>query len=254
MASFISRWNEFFHSRMTLSSNAFRLIGYLRILYGLCILWDRILLSLDFNMFFLYPSLMNHAALSSSTPIATLPLIPCQQYFIPVSETISYPIVDVEYPLSPLCTIAGYFPVSYHHYIFYIFHIISIINAILLIWNVSPKLQLVLLHINMMSLHFHSQTIWDGEDAMFKVWNFLFLFLPLQIPSLPEDKTEKRSLSVSDTASSYSYPMWPIRLFQIEVCGIYAGAGYAKLSNERWRSGNALYHVSSNFYVFVFIQ
>jgi hypothetical protein len=44
-----------------------------------------------------------------------------------------------------------------------------------------------------------------------------------------------------------SYPIWPIRLFQIEMCCIYAGAGYSKLSSKRWRTGNAMYHVRAIF-------
>ena len=241
MTSLLSQWNEFFHSRITISSNAFRWIGYFRIVYGLCILYDRIILSFDFNMFFLYPSVT-----SSSVPIATLPLFPCQQYLLPASATMTYSIVDTYLPYSPVCSVAGYFPASYHNYIFYLFHIVSIINAILLIWNVSPKLQLVLLHINMMSFHFHSSLIWDGEDVMFKLWNFLFLFLPLQIPTSSSSSLSSSKISASQSESesqSFTYPIWPIRLFQIELCCIYAGAGYAKLSTETWRSGNALYHV-----------
>ena len=46
MSSFVSQWNEFFHSR-TGNNNS----------YGLCILFDRIMLTLDFKMlFFIYYS------------------------------------------------------------------------------------------------------------------------------------------------------------------------------------------------------
>jgi hypothetical protein len=246
ISSFVSQWNEFFHSRVVITSTktkskheTFQWIGYLRILYGLCILYDRIILSLDFDMFFLYPT--------PSSSFEVLPLIPCQQYMLPVSATTTYSIVDTYLPYSPLCSIASLLPVSYHSYIFYLFHFMSIVNAILLIANVYPKIQLVLLHINMLSFHFHSLLIWDGEDVMFKLWNFLFLFLPLQIPSSRQQsmvtKHNDGTKSSSDSDLTSSYPMWPIRLFQIELCCIYAGAGYAKLSTETWRSGNALYHV-----------
>jgi hypothetical protein len=237
MVSLASRWNEFFHSRITTGTNAFQWIRYLRIVYGLCILFDRIMLSLDFNMFFLYPTASNHVA----APIATLPLIPCQQYLFPVSETLSYPnMVNTDFPYSPLCSIAEYLPLSYYSHIFYFVHIMGIVNAILLIWNVYPKLQLVLLHLNMMSFHFHSYVIWDGEDRMFKVWNFIFLFLPLQLSS---SKPTPQDANKTNAPNNSSYPMWPIRLFQIEMCCIYAGAGYGKLASEIWRSGNALYQV-----------
>ena len=268
ISSLVSRWNEFFHSRIILStttatsntkhhgssSSSFRWISYLRIMYGLCILYDRIILSLDFNMFFLYSS--TSTTTTTSTDVV-LPLIPCQQYLLPVSVTMTHSIVDSDLPYSPLCTIAASFPISYYSYIFYLFHFVSIINAILLIVNVYPKVQLILLHINMISLHFHNLLLWDGEDVMFKIWNFLFLFLPLQLQlplqfptassSVSKTKNKKDDDTDSDTNTSSSslssYPMWPIRLFQIELCCIYAGAGYAKLSTDIWRSGNALYHV-----------
>jgi hypothetical protein len=243
-SSFVSRWNQFFHSRITTSANngiAFQWIRCLRIAYGFCILFDRIMLSLDFDMFFLYPtSRTNHAA------IATLPLIPCQQYFLPVKDILTYPdMVNTDFPYSPVCSVAAYFPVSYHSYIFYLFHIVGMINAILLVWNVYPKLQLVLLHVNMISFHFHSSLIWDGEDVMCKVWNFLFLLLPLEVlPSVSKSPTSHGYSTEKGSVTHASYPIWPIRLFQIEVCCIYAGAGYGKLATKVWRSGNALYKVS----------
>ena len=240
LASFLSAWNEFFHSRFSTKCRAIghpatvAFIRYLRIAYGLCLLYDRLILSFDFRMFYLYPT--THPA--SSLRGAMLPLFPCQQYLLPVRNTMTHSIVDVYLPYSPLCSIAEQLPISYHNVIYYLFHIVSIVNAILLICNIYPKLQLVLLHINMMSFHYHSLLIWDGEDVMFKVWNFLFLFLPLQSPPPSSSLTVPKS-----SAPTSSYPMWPIRLFQIELCCIYAGAGYAKLSTETWRSGNAMYHV-----------
>ena len=244
MSSVASRWNEFFHSRITTgrNSNAFQLVRYLRIAYGACILFDRFMLSLDFDMFFLYPT-SKHAAVL----IATLPLIPCQQYFLPVSEVLTNPrMVKTHLPYSPLCSLAAFLPMSYHTYLFYSFHILGIVSAILLIMNVYPKVQLVLLHLNMMSFHFHSYVIWDGEDIFFKVWNFLFLFFPLKSPSSKPNANEDTTNTESTTTKSSSYPIWPMRLFQIEMCCIYAGAGYGKLATEKWRSGNALYHVRTN--------
>jgi hypothetical protein len=75
---------------------------------------------------------------------------------------------------------------------------------------------------------------------MFRVWNALFLFLPLHRVTIyellgqlkPEDK-------------NLSWPMWPFRLWQIEICYIYLGAGFGKLSSERWQDGEAMYHVST---------
>lgn len=53
-------------------------------------------------------------------------------------------------------------------------------------------------------------------------------------------KEEKEVLYKND-----SWPMWPFRLWQIEIIFIYWGAGFAKLSKKHWwRDGLAVYHAT----------
>jgi hypothetical protein len=40
------------------------------------------------------------------------------------------------------------------------------------------------------------------------------------------------------------WPMWPFRLWQIEICFIYAGAGLSKLSYSNWRNGLTVYYAT----------
>jgi hypothetical protein len=74
---------------------------------------------------------------------------------------------------------------------------------------------------------------------MFRVWNALFLFLPLHRVTIYEWLGK---LTAEEKA--LSWPMWPFRLWQMEICYVYLGAGFGKLASERWQDGLAMYHVS----------
>jgi hypothetical protein len=218
-------WNDFFHSR-TKSPGVF--CGYLRMCYALLVLFDRLLLTVDFNWFFLSG------------------IMPCKQHyhFRYEDHYLRYSGNNPPLPRSLLCNIAGNVALDFVPYVFWCFHLLGIVNAVLLFLGVYPKVQLMFLHINMLSFHFHSDLIWDGEDTMFKIWNFLFLFLPLHQVTIYDQFHGLLSRRIFFPEDHRDWPMWPFRLWQLELCLIYLGAGYAKLATEDWSIGNALYHVS----------
>lgn len=237
-------WNDFFHTRTSTTSttSVVLLCGRLRIAYALLLLLDRWVLSYDFHFFFLSG------------------IMPCEQHY--QYRSLNANSVKAS---SWLCHLAGVVPPTSSPYVYYTFFYVGILNAVLLLLGIAPKIQLVLLHINMLSFHHHSAAIWDGEDNMFRIWNFLFLFLPLhhvtiydhfrhlfyyrhrteQPPPPPPPPTisSKDGSTTIATTTSETWPMWPFRLWQIEICCIYIGAGYTKLSTDLWSSGNALYSV-----------
>jgi hypothetical protein len=252
------KWNHFFFARTHV--NIGTMMGYLRIAYAICLLYDRFILWFDCHTFFISQ------------------MIPCQQYFHPMSivaDSSSNPhshsshYIDTSYPNSPMCTIASYLPPAYHSIVVWTFFYMGVCHMILLLCGILPKLQIIALQCNYVSFHYYTPLLWDGEDSMIKMWNFLFLFLPLHhvtiydmfcsrtrrgrsiattVTTVPTDLI-KDNLNVTttttkeDTNTNGSWPMWPFRLFQLELCCIYFGAGYGKLSAPVWRSGNALYHV-----------
>lgn len=112
--------------------------------------------------------------------------------------------------------------------------------AFLLLLGIAPRLMVVLHHICLLTFHHHNGIMWDGEDAMFRVWNALFLFLPLHRVTIYEWMG-----GLTKEQKEMTWPMWPFRLWQIEICYIYLGAGFGKLSSERWQNGTAMYHVRS---------
>jgi hypothetical protein len=232
--SFFSRivqgWNHFFFARIKNSFRAMVFMGYLRIFFGCLMLYDRLILGLDYHLFFVSK------------------MIPCHQYFHPVADVATrdrfHRHVDPTYPSSPMCTLATYLPESFYPTLAWSFYYIGLFHMLLLIAGVAPKLQLIGIHFNLISLHFYTPLLWDGEDVMLKVWNFLFLFLPLHHVTIYDCFSTSRSKKRMDsTGSAESWPMWPFRLFQLEVCFIYLGAGFGKLASPHWRSGNALYRV-----------
>lgn len=189
-------WTDFFHSRT--DQQACIVAGYMRIAFGLLILCDRLLVSLDLGDFL---DLLPYGATSKDDEIASAITL---------------------FQLSPDSK-----------WLYWVLHVISMIHATLLIAGVSPRFQLVCLHCITVSFHHHNNLLWEGEDVMFRMWTFLLLFLPLDHVTLWRQQSELSS----------SWPMWPFRLWQIELCFIYAGAGLGKLTNERWRNGTAMYHV-----------
>jgi hypothetical protein len=82
----------------------------------------------------------------------------------------------------------------------------------------------------------------DGQDAMFITWASLFFYFPLHRYSIWDLWKKKSSISTKDTDS---WPMWPFRLFQLQMCFVYTGASWGKLfEDNNWTSGNALWRVS----------
>jgi hypothetical protein len=230
-------WNDFFHTRTNRTSSTFQLCGYLRMAYAFLIICDRLLLSMDFDWFFLSG------------------ILPCKQHYgtryedYYIREGSNYPN-----PPSLMCYLAGTMvSPEYSHYVFYLFHLQGIVQAVLLLLGICPKLQIIGLHLNMLSFHLHSDLIWDGEDNMFKMWNFLFLFLPLHCVTVYDrfngSWSWKRTPATTTATTNIpnttilDWPMWPFRLWQLELCFLYLGAGYSKLATDVWSSGNALYHV-----------
>ena len=195
--------NQFFHARA--GPGACILSGCIRVAFGFLILCDRLLLSIDFDYFFMKILPYDHSSKDEN--------------------------------LTNGFTIFKYTDGS--PALYYALHILTMVQAVLLMMGIAPKFQLVCLHFLMCCFHFQNARIWDGEDVMFRVWNFLLLFLPLHRVTVFElfgskDKNKKKE---------DSWPMWPFRLWQLEICFIYLGAGFGKLSNDRWLKGTALYHV-----------
>ena len=78
--------------------------------------------------------------------------------------------------------------------------------------------------------------IFDGEDTMFRMFAFFMIFVP-------GPKALREAGPVDDSASSNSWPVWPLRMFQLQMCLMYYCCAMQKMRGENWTDGTALYYV-----------
>jgi Vitamin K-dependent gamma-carboxylase/ShK domain-like len=220
VATLMRGWNELFHSRT--GRNGCRLGGIMRIGFAVLFLYDRILLGLDLDLFFcpedgLVPFTVGH-------------------------EDGDFDDKAGNWTLFRLAPESGSF--------LKVFHWVGCLQGLLLLLGVAPRFQLVGIYVNIVSYLNHNRLVWDGEDVMFKLWTLLLFFLPL-------DHFTARDLFEShchQKEHESTWPMWPFRLWQIQICAIYFGTALVKLNGSEWPSGMALYYSShmSDFFPGIF--
>lgn len=210
MLSLLSAWTKFFHAR--LHTDGCHLCGLIRIAFAALVIVDKLVLTLDLDYF-----------MSPSNGV-----IPRRIF-----------AQDPEY--SEMLTLFDLLPES--DKFLWAMHWIGLLHAVLLLVGVAPRVNLLGLFVNMVSFHHHNDLIWDAEDTMFRIWCFLLLFSPLHRCTIYE-LFRKRNWE------NDSWPMWPIRLFQLEVTFLYVSVSLSKLPGGAWIDGTALYYIihMSSFY------
>jgi Vitamin K-dependent gamma-carboxylase len=227
VATVIRGWNDFFHSRT--GRNGCRLGGIIRIGFAVLFLYDRILLGLDLDLFFcpedgLVPFTVGH-------------------------EDGDFDDKAGNWTLFRLAPTSGSF--------LKVFHWIGCLHGLLLLLGVAPRFQLLGIYVNIVSYLNHNRLVWDGEDIMFKLWALLLFFLPLDhftAYDLFAQNCSSSTFRQTKDQDSSTWPMWPFRLWQIQICAIYFGTALGKLNGPEWPSGMALYYTShmSDFFPGIF--
>jgi uncharacterized membrane protein YphA (DoxX/SURF4 family) len=207
--------NDFFHARA--GPEACVLGGWMRIGYALLFIYDRIIIGLDFEWFFSGNGVISFEALDRDMHQLSI------FQLAPNSEELLWAM-----------------------------HYIGLLHGILLLLGIAPRFQVVCLFVNLVSFHHHNSVLYDAQDVMMRIWAILFCFMPLHrltIYELFQNREETKQRYKND-----AWPMWPFRLWQIQMCFIYPGAGLAKLVGQPWRDGTALYLVmhTDDFYGGVF--
>lgn len=103
--------------------------------------------------------------------------------------------------------------------------LLLISQTVLFLLGWKPRFQAACLFLWLLSLHHRNNLIWDGEDVLFRLTCFLFIFMP-------SDRFEARDRLV-----------WPLRLVQIQLSFLYLSSVLGKLEGARWLDGSALYYV-----------
>jgi hypothetical protein len=134
--------------------------------------------------------------------------------------------------------------------LFWTMHCLGILHGVLLLLGIAPRLQTLAILVNLVSFQHLCSLVIDGQDDMFRIWAFYMLFLPLDHYTIYDlfPKTGRRDVS-------RSWPMWPFRLFQIQITLIYTGAAFGKLFyGPHWRSGTTLWRLihTNDFYGGIF--
>jgi len=127
-------------------------------------------------------------------------------------------------------------------------------HGILLLLGIAPRFQLVGILINLISFQNQNGYLWDCEDEMIRIWCFLLMFLPIHLSTTIYDgfeglvsrrrRPKRARAAIGPQSSNRSWPMWPFRLWQVEVSMIYMATSSAKLARSTvWHNGQALYWV-----------
>lgn len=83
--------------------------------------------------------------------------------------------------------------------------------------------------------------LFDGEDQLFRLFAFFFIFLPThQFFSVHSWLRARRGKPTPNRLGC----AWAFRLFQIETTLVYLGAAYAKWQGSEWREGIAMWYVT----------
>lgn len=181
----------------------------MRIAYALIFLFDKIIQGLDLDEYF-SPS---HGILPLSVGRNHKSAIPCRW------------------------TLFELFPES--DTFLWLVYYVGVAHGLFLLAGIAPRLQMIGIMVNLISFHNHNYLMWDAQDVALRVWGFLLLFLPLHHVSIYDLWFKNDKNGIDD-----SWPMWPFRLWQIQVVCAYMGASLGKLDGPAWIEGLAMYRIT----------
>lgn len=214
---FYDSWFDFYFRRT--SVDGCRMGGILRILFAVIFLFDHYLLQQDLE--FLLSPFTGVLASFRNVTNATTGI---------AADPISWSLFDVE-------------PQS-EDWIWQL-HWVSMGQGVLLLLGILPRFQLLGLYLYLVSLHRHNELMLDDEDTLLRLWCFFLLLLPLHHFTIYDVFRKFRRCDES-------WPMWPWRLWQTEMCLIYWSSSVQKLLHPHgiWITGQAFYWLthSAHFY------
>jgi len=199
----LSSWEIFFHTRT--DEYGCYLAGILRIAFSILLFLVFGILALDYELFFVPGNPMIPVKLGRQT--------------IDQDTWSMFPYL----PETAFCywTVYGIF----------------MIQIILLGLGVLPRFQIACVFFWIVMIRHIDNIIWDAEDNVMRVIAFFMIFWPLDRVTI-WDKFGRTSFTTTK-----SWPMWPFRLVQIEMCLIYLSTVISKFQGEEWTGGIALWYV-----------
>ncbi|HUG18126.1 MAG TPA: HTTM domain-containing protein [Planctomycetaceae bacterium] len=109
-------------------------------------------------------------------------------------------------------------------------------SLLLLICGIWSRLAALVVFVLLTGLYNGNSMIFDGEDTVFRLFAFFMIFVPG-----PKSVRETASEQRAETGSAW--PVWPLRMFQLQMCLMYYCCALQKMKGEPWTDGTALYYV-----------
>jgi len=133
---------------------------------------------------------------------------------------------------------------------------IWMVQLVLLILGICPRFNAIGNFFWHVQFHHHNNILFDGSDIMIRLMAFFLIFLPLHRHTIwdviaylwsrfnGKAKTNKKASSTATPHNNIdTWPMWPFRLIQIEMCLQFFSCVMVKWAGPMWRDGSAMYYV-----------
>ena len=196
--SIVTKCNIFFHSQISIYDMKVTTTR-LRLMFGCLLLCNWLLLGIDYEYFF-----------SPTVGIGVLR---------PLNKART--TIDQD-----TFTLFTYMPQT--DLMYWICYYIFLLQIICFTFGIlCPKFHAICIFLWHHTYHHHSTLIYNGEDFVFRILSFFFCFLPLSTTSIS-------TASKESTSTSTTWPIWPYRLIQIEMCLIYWSTFACKLQGKKY--------------------
>ncbi len=112
------------------------------------------------------------------------------------------------------------------------------LQSFLLLIGCWSRFQIACIFFWLVSFQHRNPLICDGEDTVFRLFAFWFIFLPLDSSWSIRHWLRRMAIHERDRSSA-----WGLRLVQFQMTAIYLSAAYSKLQGTTWRDGSAMFYV-----------
>lgn len=120
-----------------------------------------------------------------------------------------------------------------------------LVQIVALLLGVFTRVQLVCVFVWLVSFQHRHLILFDGEDVVFRLLCFFLIFTPAgEYYSLDRWRKNRSGRGDDEAAGTPVWPIWPLRLMQIQMSLIYISTVWEKLKGKEWLDGTALYYVS----------
>ena len=117
-----------------------------------------------------------------------------------------------------------------------------LLHLIGLIAGVAPRWNALGVFVWFTSFQHRNLLIFDAEDYLFRILAFLLLLMPsghaLSVARFLPGKWKRLP------CPQQRFPVWPLRLAQIQITLVYLSSAWEKLRGDEWLDGLAIYYVT----------